>query len=188
MAQPQVQESGAPAGSPAAAPTARRWWRRRRALVVVVLVLGLVWLLTPRAFSSYSSEPVYGFTEPVPDDLAVDLAAYPDRDVQVLWVRPRVTTGAADTHVSVLLCDGDGAGSGVGVTYGPLEPHCTDPRLPEGETVVRRDGNDGTQMVLTVARTPGGTVVVDGVDVVYRDGLRLGYQRVGSRLIAPFAD
>lgn len=168
-------------------------WRRRRvrrAVAVLALAAGVVWWLTPQSFDRYSASPHLTFLEPVQDaevPVLADAGAYPGDDVQLLWVRARTGQGAEMSDASVVLCDG-GPEGGVGGGQMELdETVCTSPRDPAGERLgPSGEASPPQQLVLRVTGRGTGVVTVDGLDVVYRQGLRLGYQHVGSRLVVPF--
>lgn len=162
-------------------PRAEPGHRRPVTVLLLVGLAGVVWLLSPQAFPA-SGGTAAAWTEPQAADTQVlhDSGAYPGREVRVLLVRPRVTSGPADA-VRLLVCDS----ATVGMTTGPVPSTCD----PLGERVVLRPAevDAGDQLVMAVDPVAGATVVVDGFDVLYRDGVRLGYQHVGGRHTVPFA-
>lgn len=155
--------------------------RQVAGVAVLLGLVGLTWFLTPQAFPGPGSQA--GWQEPQPTDQGVllDLGAYPDRDVALLQVRPRVSGGPASA-VRVAVCP---ASSEVGAVAGPLPDGC---RPVAGQRLRAEDDTprDG-QLVLAIDPVPGASFVVDGADVLYRDGLRIGYQHVGARSSVAFA-
>lgn len=175
-----VPDASTPRTPPRAEPD-----RRRLVMVVLVTALaGATWLLSPQAFpstSGYSTE----WQDPLAPDAPVllDLGGGSDRDVELLQVRPRVS-GGPSSAVRVAVCSRTAE---VGMARGPLPEGCS----PVDERpLLRRAGEDpatAEHLALVVDPVPGATVVVDGADVLYRDGIRLGYQHVGGHHTVPFA-
>lgn len=153
---------------PAPERPARRPRRVLVAAVAAVLAAGAWWWSHPAAFRDVGNV-VTGVSEPgVP--AYVGVVEPPDgAEVELLDVTPRVVFNSGDAEVLVRVCR-DG---GVGMVYADsLAQWCPVPEAPSGPF----GRND--QIVLEVIGE-GGVVVVDGVDVTYRAGVRRGTQATG---------
>ncbi len=144
---------------------------RRRLLVllpVIALVLGaaLWWWSHPRAFADHGAG--LGAVTEV-DEVRYFGIANPPRDLEILAVRPLVTGDSADATVTAVVCVGEDASSGIGAGGSEMvAERCLSLREPVGPIT------PDDQLLVEVRGASEGTVVVDGVAVTYRDGIRRG--------------
>lgn len=159
-----------------------RWFRLG---VVLALVVLLVWLFTPRAFDGYADSTYVSFDDPIETRPALLPVTGPDRPVQVLWARARVTEGNPD-DVTVVVCDGDHEGGNIWTGLAPVDLGCRGSRPAPGERVESRDVFPPTGLAVVFEPSSVTPLAIEGIDVVYRDGIRLGIQHIGSRFRAPY--
>jgi hypothetical protein len=167
--------------APPAAP-ARPARRRHRdplgiALTAVVLALGAGtawWVFTPERFPTAGDRLQTLGTVGQPLFLTIDSS--PSGEVELRSATPRLGADSVDADVRVVLCDRP-------VTRGALpgraEDRCAS-LLPLEGSSLRREGS----AVLGIEITPRaeGVVVVEGVGVDYRTGLRWGSETTGLRV------
>ncbi len=169
-------------------PRARNPWPARivAALVVVGIVMLAVfggwWLTHDRALTGGGS--IGSGPAPVGDTIYADLGVYPAPGekskitIDISSLRLRTTVNTAGASVAVVYCAMTPSG-GVGVVgSADIKKECSSlTPFTSGSIMLGRQP-------LLVAITPkhAGTVVVDGVDIHYRHGLRYGSQHVGPML------
>ena len=93
-------------------------------------------------------------------------------------VRARVEAGSG-AEVRVVLCDG--AKDVLGAARGTAAQMCARVVDPTGERLGRV--GPGRQLVLEVVPRRPGRVVVNGVQLSYRSGLRFGSEATGERVV-----
>ncbi len=186
---------GRPAGTaaqPRSEPEATRWWTRRRirigfaALLVVAALIGGAWWEThPAVYPDYSGDVAILNKVGQPALFAVTYPTVRDRpgEVHVLATAAHVTSAppGSKLNVEVVYC----AHGHVGVGRGSLAKSCGWYRSAAGSTQQLGRGAEG-QLLLVVSCNRPGKVVVDGMTVTYRDGIRFGRQHFDVRAIARF--
>lgn len=155
------------------------------AVLVVLLILLVVWLLTPRAFDSYQNSTFASFEEPIETEPALLPVTGPDRPVEVLWARARVTEGNPD-DVTVVVCDGDHEGGNIWIGLATVDLGCRNARPAAGERIESEEVFPPTGLAVVFEPTSATPLAIKGIDVVYRDGIRLGVQRIGTNFRAPY--
>ncbi|WP_380165366.1 hypothetical protein [Jannaschia sp. R86511] len=175
--QPVSTDGGPPTGTPRAPRTQRAL---RRPAVAVVAVLGLLagagWWLSPDAFEPWRGGESMSLTAPLTYEDSV-LLPLPQvrRPIHVLQAEARVVADGG-TRVEVVVCDGGSPFAGVTRTRaGRVVEGCVRARPAAGELVEPPD-----QLAVLVNHGGADEVRVDGLDVLYRDGVRLGYQHTGD--------
>ncbi|PYF98359.1 hypothetical protein SAMN05216184_11111 [Georgenia satyanarayanai] len=148
--------------------TGRAWRRFLVLLPVVALILGaaLWWWSHPRAFEGYGAG--LGAVTEVGEARYFGLG-HPPRGLEILEVRPLVVPGSVDATVAAVVCVGTGDKGGVGAGDSEMVAEgCLSVREPAGPLT------PDDQLLVEVRGASEGTVVVDGVAVTYRDGVRRG--------------
>ena len=163
------------------APAATARPRSRRSLVatalVPVLALGAgAWWVTHPSDAFRQQGSTMALPVAVGETGLAGLFVGAGREVTLRDVRPVLTTNTADATVRVVLCQpvADLIGSG----RGTVESACSRVLPLEGAAL---SGERAGRPYLLVAITPkrAGTVVVDGVEISYRDGVRRGTETAG---------
>ncbi|WP_152188623.1 hypothetical protein [Georgenia satyanarayanai] len=158
---------------PAGTGRARRRVLALLLLVALVLGAGLWWWSHPQAFQGPGNS-VTASTEPG-RSLFLGLAYAPhDADVSLIGVRPRVVADDTPARVTVHVCRPADPYLSVGVSHDHVEDICASLREPTGPL----DATD--QLVVEVVAQEEGAVVIDGLDVTYRAGVRRGTQWTGE--------
>jgi hypothetical protein len=153
------------------------------AVLLLVGVAGREWLAHPDAFGPVGSSArldgphaagaaMTGVMTYGPVD-AVDLSAAP-RTVDVVSIEPRIVSNSADADVRLVLCP-DGAGPAT------TDAPCAG-AVPFTGGQVALGYAPGQQLWVVATSHRAGTLVVDGYDVTYRDGMRSGTQHVDGTL------
>jgi hypothetical protein len=140
---------------------------------------------SPRAFDSYQNGTFALFEDPIDAQPVLLPIAGPDRPVEVLWARARVTEGNPD-DVTVVVCDGDHEGGNIWMGLATVDLGCRNARPAAGERVESEEVFPPTGLAVVFQPTSATPLAFEGIDVVYRDGIRLGVQRVGSNFRAPY--
>lgn len=168
---------------PARTRSRRRWLIAAVLAAVLVAVLGGVagwrWLHGARVFDDGGN----GVGGPIPVgrtgySLVLSGAAGTGGvTVDLRSVTPHVVRNTAQAAIRVLVCRENGRILLVGAS--PDTPYCTAVQ-PFAAGVRRFSHNlDGAAVVLAITPNRPGRVVISGVDVVYRYGVRYGAQRTG---------
>ncbi|MFN8018702.1 MAG: hypothetical protein U0P45_11325 [Acidimicrobiales bacterium] len=176
------------AGSPEPTDLRRRRGRLVLAIAVVAVLLvagGLAaWrATTPSAFPAYGNAWGYDGTIPVGQGYAVAMVdGVGGRAVTLEGARARVSDASASVAVDVLLCvPTEGREAGVGsVGLDELAPFC-DRLLPvDGQDLAELP--EQTSIVATFTPLANGPVVIRGIDLTYREGVRTVTQHTGTRV------
>ena len=150
-----------------------------RAVVAAGLLLALVasawWATHPNRFDPVGNR-IGTDRAAVGSPLLFGVAADPRSDVDLRTVRARVTENTAGARVRVLLCRDDEL---IGSAIGPAETTCRGVRPASGATLHPFKKEIDPKLVIEVVPRRPGRVVIDGVRIAYRSGLRWGWQSTG---------
>jgi hypothetical protein len=183
----------APGDAPAAPARSRRG-QVVAALLVIVLVGAVVWagwwLTHPDRFA-YGNEIAF-HPLPVGESVLVDTGLVPgtiddtgtfsEATVKITSVAPRVVRDdGGDAVLTLWLCQRTDAGAVGSVAADKLPRFCDPATEIEGEVGTFTYAEQ--QVLLQVTPSGPGRVVIEGVDVTYRDGLRRGTEHAGNRIV-----
>ena len=120
---------------------------------------------------------------PAPVGQAVLIGLFPGAsdDISVLSVRPRVSENTARAEIRVVACLGASGSGLIGGALGTAAQNCASVRDPR-HLVLPPTGPGAPQLVVEVIPRQPGRVVIDGVHLRYRQGLRWGSQDTGTVL------
>lgn len=157
-------------------------------LAAALLVAGGWWLMHPTAFPEQGGFGVRS-TLNVGERLYVGAGPMsgPGASTKALSlhsIEPRVLWNSAEARVTAMLCPLSGSG-GIGAVP-EWQPHCTSLTTLAGFD--GRWGTDRAQVVLEIVPERDGVVVVEGVTIRYRDGVRWGAQVTGGTFEATATD
>jgi hypothetical protein len=167
--------------------TRRRWlfWGGVTLLAVAALAIGLWWrwLYSAHALHSGGGGEL-GFPRPVGATFYSQAMVFPDGDqtvtLDVRSVTPRVVQDTADATIKVLVCHRNDSISHLGSDdlsfcswTKPFEP---------GMLTIGADDPGTNSIILAITTAHLGRVVIDGVHVTYRQGLRHGSQDTGDQI------
>jgi hypothetical protein len=180
---PLVKDASAPGNSLGRKPASHAWRYGGPALtLLLVSALGGAswWLTHPNQLEPVGSSSVLPLEVGQPVVLGT-FARPRNGTVTVTDAVAKVRENTADADVRVLLCETAPGSPRVGSQLGRAEDACTAVLEPAGQVLAARGG---LQVVLEVVPRRSGVLVVDGVDISYRDGWRRGTQPSG--LVAEF--
>ena len=148
--------------------------------MAVVLLLGSGWWLThadelPPVGNEWAITTTVG--QPVLFGVLVD----PDRTIALRTVRARVRSNTADAVIRVLICTGL-QGNEIGVDRARATDLCASLPTLRGQRLLPLPGA-GPRLVVEVVPRRTGQVVIEGVSISYRAGLRRGSENTGSRML-----
>ena len=144
------------------------------AALAAVLAGAALWVFTPSAVQDAGSS--VGLPLAVGETVYAGLLVHSDDPINVRSVTPRVSRNDAGATVTVMTCTVTGA-DGVGaVPAGEIARLCAplEEFVPAVLALPTRHS-----LVVAITPTRPGMLRIDGVDISYRDGLRIGRQHTG---------
>lgn len=147
--------------------------------VAVALLAGFAWWSThPRGFTAPGNR--VGTEQAVLNrPLLVGMFANPAGAVELRGVKARVRLNTAAADIRVVLCRGPRDVNPVGFVVGSAKTHCLSLQPLHGSTLRRVTSSTSDQLLVEVIPRHPGRVLVDGVDVSYRSGIRFGTEATG---------
>jgi hypothetical protein len=151
------------------------------AVVVVLILTGWGWSLTHPNLIDGSGSGVYGTAE-VGESILFGIAPGPKREVVLRHAAGHVTVNTASADVRVVLCNQMRDRSVLGSKLGTAAAQCTSLTPLAGAHLRRITSDRSAQLLVQVTPRRVGEVVIDGVDLAYRAGIRWGWQRTGPTI------
>lgn len=150
----------------------RRW--AKIGVVAATLVLAVWWLFTPSAVGDRAHGETHGGPVEAGSEIHIDTGLSAERPVEIRGVVPVAGDDSVPFEATLSACS---EGS-VGVVTGTLSEHCADRQPVRGARFHRSP----QQVVVTLVAERPGTIIIEGFDTTYRDGVRFGSQRAGHRI------
>ena len=162
---------------PADAPAASRL-AGARPLVAIAVAAALVlaggwWSTHPSRFLPVGNE--VGAKAAIGTPIVFSTEAFPSSSVVLRGAEARIREDTANAVVRVVFCTGS---KEFGAFTGTAKEHCGRV-IPVKGAHLGPDRGSGRQLMVEVTLRQPGTVVLDGVDVSYRSGPRLGSETTG---------
>ncbi|MDT7548442.1 MAG: hypothetical protein QOE84_836 [Actinomycetota bacterium] len=148
-------------------------------LLVAVLLLAAGWWFTNADSFSPVGNGLSVRKAAVGQPLLFGVFADPGGAVELGSATARVRTNTADATVRVIICRGARGSSPIGIERRPAAAACTSVGRPRGSLLGRVRGSRSPQLVVEVIPRRPGQVVIAGVHLSYRSGLRWGRNNTG---------
>jgi hypothetical protein len=163
-------------------PRLLRGWRAVAlgAAVVVLLSAGGWWLTHPAPLRSFQNRTTLRLA--VGQAGTYSLFVWTRGTVHLREASPVLAAGADHADVRVLMCRTKDGTPAVFSLRGKAEQVCAATRQVSGSTLHPPTKGEPWQVVVEVVPRSRGTVVVDGIRLAYRDGLRRGSQLIDQEL------
>ncbi len=142
--------------------------------VTAALVLAVSWMLTPSAFGDRAHGETHAGPVEAGSEIHIDTGLSAARPVELREVVPVEGGGSVPFEATLSVCS---EGS-VGVVAGTLSEHCAERHPARGARFHRSP----QQVVVTLVAERPGTIIIEGFETTYRDGVRFGSQRAGHRV------
>ena len=149
--------------------------------MAVVLLLGSGWWLTHADELPAAGGNELTISTTIGEPVLFGVFADPDRTIALRTVRARVRSNTADAVIRVLVCSG-GDGDALAMDRALAKDRCASLPTLRGQRLLPLPG-PGPRLVVEVVPRRTGQVVIEGVSVSYRAGLRRGSENTGPRMV-----